>query len=159
MPPIERTPPTTGPLRTAPAPAPAASPGPTAPTAPKREPDAVSISIDARVKLGDDNKPEVVLEDVEVNGLDVSTQVEKNMKGRRKGLRDQVTEQVVKAIAEQVAHAITPVLSEKLESALRQEGLPAGMAGDLARQAVPEIAKIVAAQLAKEVKVSYSIGF
>ena len=48
---------------------------------------------------------------------------------------------------------------DQLEDALKQEGLPEGLADDLARQTVPELAKIIAAKLAEQVKVSYKIGF
>lgn len=125
------------------------------PTTPAPEQDRISVSIDARVKLGKDNRPEVVLEGVEVDGLDVSSQVDANMQGRRAGLRDQITRAVADAVAKQVAEAIVPVLEDKLESALEAEGLPAGLADDLAREAVPEIAGIIARRLAEEAKVSY----
>ena len=156
MPRVDRPQPPTGPLKKG-APAGASQ---TAPLGPKPVPDAIAISIDARVRLGKDNKPEIVLEGVEVDGADVqaSAEVEKNMQGRRKGLREQVTAQVVQAIAEQVAKAVAPTLEHELEAALRAENLPADLADDLARQTVPEIAKIIAAKIAEKVKVSYSLG-
>lgn len=134
--------------------------GQTGPLAPKPARDAIAISVDARVRLGKDNKPEIVLDGVAVDGAEVTAQaeVEKNMQGRRAGVRAQVTKQVVQAIAEQVAKAIVPTLEQELSSALAAEHLPASMASDLARQAVPEIAKVVAAKIAEQVKVSYTLG-
>jgi hypothetical protein len=154
---IDRSQPITIPLARSGGAAPAeAAPAPSSPTQPT---DAIKISVDARVKLGEDKKPKVVLEDVEVDGVDVGTQVDANMKGRRKGLRDQVTQAVVKAVAEQVATAIAPMLEQKLEDALKQEQLPPSLAHDLADQTVPELSKIVARRLAEQVKVSYKLGF
>jgi hypothetical protein len=152
--------PTTPPAAT-PKAAPAAAPAtPAATGAPAEAPsDRIKLSVDATVKLDDQHHPTVVLDDVEVDGVDVKNQVDHNMAGRRQGLRAQVTQKVVEAIAAQVATAITPVLEEKLETALTEQHLPPGLAHDLAVQTVPELAKIVAAKLAEQAKVSYSIGF
>lgn len=153
MSPIDGTPPPTGPLKK---PQPAAGAPKTAPLAPKSARDAIAISVDARVRLNKENKPEVVLEGVAVDGVDAKAQaeVEKNMKGRGKGVRDQVTQQVVKAISEQVAIAVMPKLEHELGQALEAEHLPASLAADLARQVTPEIAKIVAAKIAEQVKIT-----
>jgi hypothetical protein len=154
---IDRSQPPTGPLERK-----AAATGPIAPEAvAKRANDAINISVDARVRLNKENKPEVVLDGVVVDGVDAKAQaeVEKNMKGRRPGLRQQVTQAVVEQIAAQVAQAIAPTLEQKLEEALVAEHLPAGLADDLARQTIPELAKIVAAKIAENAKVSYKVGF
>lgn len=161
VPRIERAQPTTGPSpKGAPAPSQPveATPGPT-PAAQDR----IQISVDARVKLGEDKKPEVVLEDVEVNGIDVSSQVERNMAGRRSGLRERVTAQVAKAIADQVAQALVPVLEDKLEGALVAEGLPPSLSDELAKKTVPELSRLIAQHLAEQAaaqaKISYKLGF
>lgn len=152
---IERPAAATGPLKKAAVTGPPA----TGPLGKKADPDAINISVDARVRLGKDNKPELVLEDLTVTGADVqaAAAVESNMAGRRAGVRQQITRAVVLQIAEQVAAAIVPVLAEKLEAALVAEHLPASLAADLAKQAVPEIARVVAAQIAQKVTITTSI--
>lgn len=116
--------------------------------------DAFHISIDARARLGKDNKPEVVVEDLQVEGGAVADQVEARAKGRTAGVRDQITQQVVAAIAQQVAKAIEPVLEQKLADALVQEHLPASLAHELAVKTMPQISAAVAQQLAQQVKIT-----
>lgn len=147
---IDRSQPSTGPLKRAEV---GGAPR-TAPLGPKSPSDAINISVDARVRLGKDDKPEVVVDGLTVDGVDAQAQaaVEKNMAGRRKGLREQITAQVVQQIAQQVALAVVPTLESELGSALAAEHLPASLAADLARQAAPEIAKIVAERIAEQVK-------
>ena len=157
MPRIDKPAPTTGPLK-----ARAASQAPRETPAPKPAGDGISISMDARVKLGENQKPEVVLEGVTVEGdaleQHVEANVERNLRNVRKGLRakvaEQVTEQVVQAIASQVAQAITPVMEQKLKDALEAENLPASLASQLTREVVPTITALVAEQLAKNVEIS-----
>jgi hypothetical protein len=163
VPRIERAQPTTGPSpkgAAAPSAPVEATPGPA--QAPQEQ-DRIQISVDARVKLGADKKPEVVLEDVEVNGIDVNSQVERNMAGRRSGLRERVTAQVAKAIADQVALALVPVLEDKLEGALTAEGLPPSLSDELAKKTVPELSRLIAQHLAEQAaaqaKISYKLGF
>lgn len=149
---IDPSQPPTGPLRKA-----EVSGAPkTAPLGPKAPSDAINISVDARVKLGKDNKPEVVVDGLTVEGVDAQAQaaVDKNLQGRRKGLREQITAQVVQQIAQQVALAVMPKLESELGNALEAEHLPASLAADLARQTAPEIAKLVAAKIAEKVTIT-----
>jgi hypothetical protein len=120
----------------------------------KRATDAISISIDARARLGKDNQPEVVVEGMTVDGGGVADQVEARAKGHAAGVRNQITQQVVAAIAEQVAKAIEPVLEAKLASCLAEEHLPPQLAHELALKTMPQIAQAVAQQLARQVKLT-----
>jgi hypothetical protein len=154
MSPIENTPPGAPlPRNTTPLPVNAPAPKPAKP-----QTDAFHISIDARARLGKDQKPEVVVENMVVDGGDVQEQIDVRAKGKSAGVQRQIAEKVVAAIAEQVAHQIEPVLEEKLASALEAEHLSPQLAHEVALKCMPQIAQVIAQQLAQKVKVSYSLG-
>ncbi|MDB5099920.1 MAG: hypothetical protein JWM80_4341 [Cyanobacteria bacterium RYN_339] len=154
MSPIDRTPPAQPARNTNPLPPATLPPA----KAVKPQTDAIKISIDARARLGKDNQPELVVDEMTVDGGNVQETIDANAKGRSAGVRRQVTEQVVAAIAEQVSKAIEPLLEEKLAASLEAEHLPPKLAHELAIKAMPQIAHAIAEQLAKKVNVTYSLG-